>query len=197
MQDFNDIQQLWKSNSEPAPELKFDFSKMTSSQQKMIRRERIGSILLSLTAIYILGLAYFIDFRHPSVTLYFAMFAVAAICFLQAFVSFVNAKKLKEIDENAAPSQYLQQWQSYNEFRKKLVRWNIPLYFVLLSAALGLYMVEVLQDGSLRFKIIAYALTFGWILFAYFYLGKRQLRKTENRINSIISELQNLESQFK
>ena len=38
--------------------------------------------------------------------------------------------------------------------------------------------------------------TYGWMLFAYFYLGKRQIKKHNSKIDTMIEDLKELENQF-
>ena len=72
----------------------------------------------------------------------------------------------------------------------------MPLYYTLLNIAMGIYMLEIFTGRPLLNVsiIIVYV---AWMLFAYFYLGKRNMRKEDERLNSIIGELELIESQLK
>ncbi|AQX83588.1 hypothetical protein OZ664_14010 [Elizabethkingia sp. HX WHF] len=197
MQDFNDIQQLWKQNDTSVSIPKMNLSAVKNTRQKMKNKELFLATVLIATGIIILIMAYFLDFRYKTSALYISMGAISLICFIQAVLLLLTVKKIAQINAAAPPSEHLKQWQEYNEFRKKQIRWNMPVYYLLLGSALVIYLLEVLKDVSITYKLVALFLTFGWMFFTYFYLGKKSLAKTDLKINTIISELQNLEKQFK
>ena len=72
----------------------------------------------------------------------------------------------------------------------------MPVYYILLSAALGVYLYELLKNIDLWKIILAFAITYSWMFFAYFYLGKKEIKKQDAKMDGIISELKNLENQF-
>jgi hypothetical protein len=43
---------------------------------------------------------------------------------------------------------------------------------------------------------LAFVLTYSWMLIAYFYFGKRELKKQDAKMDGIIAELKELETQF-
>ena len=73
----------------------------------------------------------------------------------------------------------------------------MPLYYTLLNIAMGIYMLEIFTGRPLLNVVIIIAVYVAWMLFAYFYLGKRNMRKEDDRLNSIIGELELIESQLK
>jgi len=72
----------------------------------------------------------------------------------------------------------------------------MPLYYILLGTALGFYLFEIIKNASVLLKIIVFTVTYGWMLFAYFYLGKRQIKKHNSKIDAMIKDLKELENQF-
>ena len=72
----------------------------------------------------------------------------------------------------------------------------MPVYYTLLSIALGVYMYELLKNADLWKMILTFAITYSWMLFAYFYLGKKEIKKQDAKLDGIISELKSLENQF-
>jgi len=196
MQDFNDLQNLWKQDDKYDILPPINLGKITSFRQELIRKELIGAALLIATGLIILALAYFLDFRHKTQALYCAMFIVSLLCFIQASLMFTTVGKIKQISEIAIPTEHLQQWQQFNAFRKKRIHWNMPIYYVILGVAISIYIWEILKGASYTYYLLAYLATYSWILFSYFYLGKKQLAKIDRSINEVISELQDLERQF-
>ena len=72
----------------------------------------------------------------------------------------------------------------------------MPVYYTLLSIALGVYMYELLKNADLWKMILTFAITYSWMLFAYIYLGQKEIKKQDAKLDGIISELKSLENQF-
>jgi hypothetical protein len=128
---------------------------------------------------------------------YGAMAVVSLICLAQAGVMLYLYRSIKQIDQTAPPTEHLRQWETYYAFRQRLLKWNNPLYFVLLNLAIGLYLLEVLSGASAQFLLIFASIYIGWMVFAYFYMGKRLMKKEKARITSMMDELKQLEVQLK
>ncbi|QDZ63636.1 hypothetical protein EVD20_15045 [Elizabethkingia bruuniana] len=173
MQDFNDIQQLWKQNDTSVSIPKMNLSAVKNTRQKMKNKELFLATVLIATGIIILIMAYFLDFRYKTSALYISMGAISLICFIQAVLLLLTVKKIAQINAAAPPSEHLKQWQEYNEFRKKQIRWNMPVYYLLLGSALVIYLLEVLKDVSITYKLVALFLTFGWMFLPIFILVKK------------------------
>jgi Flp pilus assembly protein TadB len=73
----------------------------------------------------------------------------------------------------------------------------MPVYYVLLNIAMAIYMIEIFTGRPVANVIIFIAVYAGWMLFAYFYLGKRNLKKEDNRLRKIIDDLKAIEIQLK
>lgn len=197
MQDFNDIQELWKQSETQVSVPKIDYQKIRSNKRNILNKLIFGGVLLTLTGIFILVLMGFLDENIRTTLVMASMITVTLICLLQAQLQFLTARKINQIDETQTPEKLLQQWQNFREFQKKQRHWNLPLYYLLLGTALGFYMFEILKTATLTMKLIAFVATYAWMFFAYFYLGKKELKKQDAKMDGIIAELKGLEEQFK
>ena len=72
----------------------------------------------------------------------------------------------------------------------------MPLYFIFLNLAMGMYLIEIFQGRPLINVLIFTGIYLGWMLFAYFYLGKRVIRKEEFKLKTIMDNLKQLEAQL-
>lgn len=196
MQDFNDIQNLWKNTETSVKNPLIDYSAIKSNRQKIRANFFNGSVLLFVTALFIFGLMFFLDSKMQTPTILLAMSLVIVLCLLQALLMYTNVRKIDQISETQTPEKHLQQWQNFNDYRKKQTHWNLPVYYLLLSSALAVYMYELLKDADKMLLVTVFSATFGWMLFSYFYLGKRSLKKMDAKFDGIIGELKNLENQF-
>ena len=73
----------------------------------------------------------------------------------------------------------------------------MPVYYVILSIAVGVYMYELLKATEAWKMGLAFGITYLWMFFAYFYLGKKEVKKQDAKLEGIISELRDLETQFR
>ncbi|PKV76415.1 hypothetical protein [Pontibacter ramchanderi] len=199
MQEFEELKHIWQqSTPAPQPGPLPDLSKASAqTKTKLQRAQRNGAISLVITALFIAGLALWGDFHFKQWYTYAAMVLVSLICLAQAGIMFYIYRSIKQIDETAPSTAHLRQWEAYYTFRQRLIRWNGPAYFLLLNLAMGLYLLEVLERASAQFHLIFFSIYLGWMLFAYFYLGKKVLKKEKQRITGMIEDLRQLEMQLK
>lgn len=195
MEEFNELQNLWKKTETPASKPTFT-SKIKTNKMKLRHVQTRGAVLLILTGLLILGLMVTFDAKLQTVPIMSAMILLSIVCFLQAALMLLAAQKISRIDEAQPPAIHLQQWLDFREFQKKQRHWNMPIYYVLLGSALAVYLYELLKTQDLWIMILAFGVTYGWMFFAYFYLGKREVKKQDAEMDSIIAELKNLETQF-
>ena len=196
MEEFKDLENLWKTSETKIPAKNDQISKIKNNRMKLKNTYTKGAILLVATGILILILMTTFDSEILTLPIISAMVIISLVCFLQGGLMFFTAKKISDIDETQTPASHLQQWLEFREFQKKLRHWNMPVYYILLSLALGVYMFELLKTVDLWKMLLAFAITYSWLLFAYFYLGKKEVKKQDAKMDGIISELKNLENQF-
>ena len=196
MEEFKELENLWKQSETKIPPQKTNISKIKNNRMKLKNTYTKGAILLILTGIFILGLMIFLDSNIKTILVVSSMIIISITCFLQAALMLFTANEIAKIDETQTPTFHLKQWQNFRAFQKKQRHWNMPVYYTLLSIALGVYMYELLKNVDLWKMILTFAITYSWMLFAYFYLGKKEIKKQDAKLDGIISELKSLENQF-
>lgn len=196
MEEFKELENLWKQSETKIPPQKTNISKIKNNRMKLKNTYTKGAILLILTGIFILGLMIFLDSNLKTILVVSSMIIISITCFLQAALMLFTANEIAKIDETQTPGFHLKQWQSFRVFQKKQRHWNMPVYYTLLSIALGVYMYELLKNADLWKMILTFAITYSWMLFAYIYLGKKEIKKQDAKLDGIISELKSLENQF-
>ena len=196
MEEFKELENLWKQSETKIPPQKTNISKIKNNRMKLKNTYTKGAILLILTGIFILGLMIFLDSNLKTILVVSSMIIISITCFLQAALMLFTANEIAKIDETQTPTSHLKQWQSFRVFQKKQRHWNMPVYYTLLSIALGVYMYELLKNADLWKMILTFAITYSWMLFAYFYLFKKEIKKQDAKLDGIISELKSLENQF-
>lgn len=198
MQDFDSLKNIWQQPAAGKAPAMIDINKkLKTTKMKLLKPQLHGAVYLTLTTIFIICLAIFGNLNFQHWYTYGAMALISLICLLQASFMFITYKKIKRIDETAAPSTHLQQWEAYYDLRKKQLKWNMPVYYILLNMAMAIYVIELFTGRPFKNVIIFIAVYAAWMLFAYFYLGKRGMQRETNRLQSIIDELGSKEKQLK
>ena len=72
----------------------------------------------------------------------------------------------------------------------------LTAYFILLTIGVTLYFIEYASRGSLLFQVLAYGITFAWIIFNWVYIRTRTIKKQQRAINDIIERLEEVNRQF-
>lgn len=198
MNDFDSIKDLWQ---QAAPVHKTVVARPVSRQakdtkRKLLRLQLAGIIAMLTTAVFITWLIFFSGLRFQWATTMVGVVMMLLVLLLQAVVMYYMHSTLTKIDDTQQPKQHLLQWENYYSYRQKLLRWNKPAYFVCLNLAMGLYFLEILHDRPLQNIVIFIGIYSAWMIFAYFVLGRRAIRKENYRLQQIINELQGLEAQL-
>lgn len=109
---------------------------------------------------------------------------------------YITYKKIKIIDDTVEPAAHLRQWEDYYQLRKKQNKWNMPVYYVALNIAMAIYMVEIFTGRPVVNVLIFIAVYAAWMLFAYFYLSRKNIKREDNRLQKVIDELKAIEGQL-
>jgi hypothetical protein len=198
MQDFDSLKNIWQrpAAENKIPEIITIGKNSKSLKMKLQKQQLGGAVMLMLTAILIAAMAIFGGFNFTHWYTYGGMGLICVVCLAQAGLMINLYKRIRRIDETVSPASHLQQWEAYYELRKKQNKWNMPLYYILLNIAMGVYLIEVFTGRPLVNVSIFIAVYIAWMLFAYFYLGKKNIRKEDLRLNSIVEELKGIEGQL-
>jgi hypothetical protein len=62
--------------------------------------------------------------------------------------------------------------------------------------AMAIYMIEIFTGRPVVNVVIFIGIYAAWMLFAYFYLGRKNLKREDNRLQTIINELKGIEGQL-
>ncbi|AUD02417.1 hypothetical protein [Spirosoma pollinicola] len=198
MDNFDHLKQVWQQQIIPAQtinpaELNKD---NVDHQRKLERTQLLSAIALLLTPVGIIWMGFFSPIHFQSTLTYVAIVLISAISATQGLINVGLFVRLRRIDISMSTTQHLDQWQHYYAYRKQLIRINLPLYYLLLNGAFGLYFIEILGLMPLAGRLISLGMYLAWMLYAYFILGKRTLRKEQERIEIIIHNLQAIQHQL-
>lgn len=103
---------------------------------------------------------------------------------------------LKKIDNANSNTEHLANLLALKKKQLFLQTTMMNLYFVMLSLGIGLYMIEPTSHMAMFWAIFAYGITALWILFSWFYLRPRHIKKQQTILNDIISKFENIQTQL-
>lgn len=200
MKDFDAIKDLWQQ-SNPAEQKTTDLQAITrqakDTKAKLMRPLLISSIILFITPFYLIWVVYFSGVHFNWITTHISLALMCSMIWLQSILTFFTLNKLRAIDDTALPELHLQKWEAYYAFRKNQLKWNMPLYFTLLTVTMGLYFVELIQNWAIGYILLLLIGFIAWMIYSYFVWGKRIMQKEENRLTDIIDTLKQKTEQLK
>lgn len=199
MQDFDALKKLWQEEPENARQISTPAELSSTSQRNrkwLKNTQLIGAIGQIITGGFITWMIFYGNFGFKFWYTYLSMGLVVLLSLIQASFMFYTYGKIKAIDDSLSPAEHLRQWENYYAIRKKQLTFQGPVFTILLSIILGIYYIEILSGRPFLPSLIIVICTIVWILFAYFYLGRKSIKKETRRLQSIIDELKQVEKQF-
>ncbi|MDR3679260.1 MAG: hypothetical protein P4L41_04780 [Flavipsychrobacter sp.] len=190
-----DLKALWQQQPDmPAPDTKELFAKAAKLKMKTRNKIIITNILLAATCAFIvfIGEAY-----HPKMIttkLGILLMVIAMIMYLIVYNRLLPL--LLKNNSETSISQYLQQFIRIKQKQEFLQKTILSIYFVLLSVGLFLYFIEVAGPMGTIGKAMVYGITALWILFNWFYIRPRTIKKQQAALDAMIDRLQSMNDQL-
>lgn len=189
-----DFKDLWKQQAVNPPNIEELLSKLKHFKRVSLRKLIITNMLLVATSAFIVFIWYkyqpeFISTKIGIVLVIFAMM-------VYLFVYNKLGAFYKTIDGAQSNSEYLQKLISIKAKLHFLQSTMLSLYFILLGSGLCLYMFEYTNRMTLFWGIITYAIMLGWVGFTWFYLRPKEIKKEQNRVNSLIAKFEEVNKQL-
>jgi hypothetical protein len=186
--------ELWKGQSAPVPDVAELIGKAKALKNKT-RNKQIGlSLLLSGTGVFITWIWMYEQPRLFTTGLGTCM-VLAAIAMIIAYNAGI-LKLLMKRNGDTSTASYLKELIRLKQKQEYLQKVIMSIYFILLSVGIGLYMIEYTLMMKKWMAIAAYGITAAWILFNWFYLRPRTIRKQQEEVNRLIAEFERIDKQF-
>ena len=130
-------------------------------------------------------------------TTHLAMVIMVGCCLYYLYAQLVDFFKIKDESLMHKPEDYIEYLKKYKGDRYTLNTRNYKVYTLFLSFGFLFYFIEIAFMASVWMTVLGLVLTGVWILFCYFILMRRYIRKEELRLEDMIKNLERLENQFK
>lgn len=195
MKDFDNLKDLWKQQEEKKLPDVFEIIKKIKKERTFYTNKLLFQVaILAITMIALVWIGSAIDFKKTTTYIGLGLMLLCIAAF--SAVRLYQMITLKRIDLTQKPSATLKQLDEYFSFQQ-IVSTKITLaYFIVLNIAFVFYFIEVMHPMSFQLKTICLTTYIAWMLFAYFYLGKKQKKKENDRIQKIIDSIKELESGY-
>ncbi|RXR17218.1 hypothetical protein EQG63_10520 [Flavobacterium amnicola] len=195
MKEFNNLQEIWKQQQQTTlPDVSQIITKAKKDRTQYSNKVffQIATLVLVLPVLFWVGST--INFKMSTTYIGLLLMALCVTAF--SLVRLSQMITLRKIDLTQKPSLTLNQLEKYYAFQQ-IVSTKISLaYFIVLNIAFVFYFIEVMQPMSTGLKAFVLFLYVGWMLFAYFYLGKKQKQKEYDRIQEMIDAIKQMEDQY-
>lgn len=193
MNDFDKLSSIWNQQKPAEPvDANALITKARKTQRNYNSKVLINIIALLLSLVAIIWILFVIRFKSYTTYIGIAFLSIAIISFTALrFWHYIRFAKIKLTGD---PVKTLQQLEKIVQFQKHTQTRLIPIYFLLISLGLILYYIEVIAPFSATTQALIYLVTFSWFLIAYFILGKKQARKEDERLQSIIDSIKRIET---
>ena len=186
--------ELWAKQKTGEPNKEDLLSKINKFKKSNLKRLIIINLLLIITSLFIIFIWVYYQPQMITTKIGIVLTILAMVIFVIANnQSFALFRKTTTTQSN---SEYLKNLIAIKAKQQYMQTTMLNLYFVLLSTGIGLYMYEYTQLMTAFWGIFAYGITSIWILFNWFYLRPKQIKKQQSKLNEIIGKFKMLNEQL-
>ncbi|WP_269237721.1 hypothetical protein [Flavobacterium flavigenum] len=183
-----DFKDLWKKQTVSQPDMQDLLSRVSVFKKMALRSLWMTNIMLLATSIFIIFIWMYFKPQLISTKIGIVLVILAMVIYLLVYNKLFG--KYKDIDATITNHDYLQKLVLIKKKQQFLQTNMMSLYFLMLSAGIGLYMYEYASRMTLLGAVLTYGITFLWILFNWFFIRPKQIKKQQNKINSLIQRFE-------
>lgn len=188
------LNDLWakQTATEPDPEnLMLQISKMKRSN---LRKLVITNLMLIAVSAFIVLIWVYYQPQLLSTKVGIILIILAMVVFLFAYNK--SYTLFKENINSKSNADYLKELLAIKAKQHFMHTTMLNVYFILLSAGIGLYMYEYTSRMIIFWGIFAYGITLIWILINWFYFRPKQIKRQQYKLDEIIEKFKNLNKQL-
>lgn len=189
-----DFKDLWKKQTVNQPDMQDLLSRVSVFKKASMRSLWMTNIMLLATSIFIIFIWIYFQPQFISTKIGIVLVILAMMVYLLVYNKLFG--KYKDIDTTTTNHNYLQKLVLIKKKQQFLQTNMMSLYFLMLSAGIGLYMYEYASRMTLLGAGLTYGITFLWILFNWFFIRPKQIKKQQEKINSLIQRFEEVTHQL-
>ena len=189
-----DFKALWQQQPVSQPDMKDLMARLHQFKQSNIRRLIKTNILLIATCLFIGFIWYYYQPQFITTKMGIVITILAMVIFLFVYNSMFAL--FNKIDDTSDNTHYLQNLIVIKGKQRFLQHTMMNVYFLMLSAGIGLYMYEYTSRMTMTAGIITYAVTLIWVAFNWFYLRPKTIKKQQAKLDDLISKFEGINEQL-
>ena len=189
-----DFKDLWKKQTISQPNIEDLMARLKQFKKAAVRSLWVANFLLAITSVFIIFIWYYFQPQFISTKIGI----VLAILSMTFYLTFYNRlmNNYKNIDANQTNHEYLQKLIEIKKKQQFMQSTVLSWYFVVLLTGICLYMYEYASRMTVFYALITYGVTLLWIGFNWFYLRPKQIKKQQDKINSLIEKFEEVNNQL-
>jgi hypothetical protein len=189
-----DFKDLWKKQTISQPNIEDLMARLKQFKKAAVRSLWAANFLLAITSVFIIFIWYYFQPQFISTKIGI----VLAILSMAFYLTFYNRlmNNYKNIDVNQTNHEYLQKLIEIKKKQQFMQSTVLSWYFVVLLAGICLYMYEYASRMTVFYALLTYGVTLLWIGFNWFYLRPKQIKKQQDKINSLIEKFEEVNNQL-
>lgn len=195
MENNIDLKALW--NQQPVPAVDSTAVKARLAKLAIQKRKSLWIVngCLIATSLFISWIWFY--YQPQFLTTKIGIVLVIAAMLMYMFVFNKLIPLYKALDATQFNKAYLDGLIQIRERERYLQTKIMNIYYLVLSAGLGLYMYEYASRMEMVWALMAYGFTIAWIVFSWFYIRTRQIQKNREKMERVIQQVQAILNQLK
>ncbi|WP_431243225.1 hypothetical protein ACQ9BO_00480 [Flavobacterium sp. P21] len=189
-----DFKDLWKKQAVSQPNMEDLLDRVSQFKKASLRSLWKTNIMLLATSAFIIFIWIYYQPQFISTKIGIILVVLGMVIYL--FASNKLFGNYKDIDATKDNHEYLQKLVSIQKKQQFLQTNMMSLYFLMLTLGICLYMYEYASRMSVIGASLTYGITLLWILFNWFYIRPKQIKKQQSKINSLIEKFEEVNNQL-
>jgi len=185
---------LWKKQTINQPDIQDLLTRVSKFKKAALRSLWISNILLGLTSAFIIFIWIYYQPQFISTKIGIVLVILAMVIYLFVYNKLLSS--YKNIDATQTNQEYLQKLIAIKKKQQFLQTKMMSFYFVMLTVGICLYMYEYASRMSVLGAGLTYGITLLWMLFNWFFIRPKQIKKQQDKINSLIEKFEEVNNQL-
>jgi hypothetical protein len=185
---------LWANQTLIEPNTEDLFSRIKKMKQSNLKQLIRTNMLLIATSVFIIFIWIYYQPQFLSTKIGIVLIIMAMATYLLVYNK--SYSLFKDRMNTQSNRDYLRDLLAIKFKQQFMQSTMLNIYFILLSAGIGLYMYEYASRMTILWGLFTYGITSIWILFSWFYLRPKQIKKQQSKLDEIISDFKLLNKQF-
>ena len=189
-----DFKDLWKKQSISQPDMSDLLTRLNKFKKTALRCLWMTNIMLLATCAIIIFIWIFFQPQFISTKIGIVLTILAMVVYVFVYNKLLS--DYKNIDSTQTNQEYLQKLISIKKKQQFLQTKMMSFYFIVLTLGLCLYLYEYASKMNFIGASLMYGFTLFWMLFNWFYLRPKQVKKQRNKIDNLIEKFEEVSDQL-